>query len=25
VAAHLTSLGDEVGGELAITNPEDGV
>lgn len=25
VAAHLTSLGDEVGGELAVTNPEDGV
>lgn len=25
VAAHLTSLGDEVGGELAITNPENGV
>lgn len=25
VAVHLTSLGDEVCGELAITNPEDGV
>lgn len=25
VAVHLTSLSDEVGGELAISNPEDGV